>query len=92
MMRIRRWPFWPVEVPVTVRDGDRTMRLTEIGTIYDSGGSVGAGYTGTSMTLYRGDSSLPPVTCTVKIGKGWLRKKLRSGEWQVEGEGAHHEG
>jgi hypothetical protein len=83
MREYGRWPWsWPVEVPVRVDTGRGDVHLTKKGVVYDYAAHVGKGYSGTCSVL--GDSyGLPPITLQFKVGRSYLRQKLRTGEWKV---------
>lgn len=86
MSEFGRWCWsWPIDadaLPVTVRTEDGFATLTTRGTIYDFAAHVGPGYSGT-WVREPDDSPFGPITLEYKVGRNYLRQKLRSGAWAV---------
>ncbi len=85
LVRIRRYPFRPVNVPVTIQ-ADR-------GTIYHLTEGWRWGYIGTQTIPPLPDSpeGFPPAMLRIEISASRLRKKLRSGAWRIVATEAAHD-
>lgn len=80
-----RWPWsWPVEVPARIKlDSGGIATVTEKGVVYDHAANVGKGYRGTVVYPDPHDPSPLPITLSWMVGRSYLRKQLKSGEWTV---------